>query len=127
MANGRLRYGGMVTAWLCLVGMAFAPSVLGGRARTFSTGNDLLGYCEAPVGTAGYSSCIAYVAGVADALATGSAIVGYRSCYPENARITVDQAAAVAAKFIRDNPKIRHEVAAVLAARALSQAFPCRR
>jgi len=126
MANGHYRREGRLSAWLYMAGIIFAPSVLGQSARTFSTGNELLGFCEAPAGTAGYSSCLGYVAGVSDALATGSAVAGYRACYPESARITTGQAAGVVAKFVRDNPQIRHQVAAVLTARALSQAFPCR-
>ena len=45
------------------------------------------------------------------------------TCYPDD--LTNEQASLIVEKFMRDHPEALHNSAIVIAATALSQAFPC--
>jgi Ssp1 endopeptidase immunity protein Rap1a len=106
----------------------------------FVDGNGLYAMCTSNK-SVDRVQCISYVeaildAGTAEAIFTlevqqggkGSAypsIAGFRWCSSD--KITAGQAADVVTKFLRDNPKNRHNGAAYLVAHAMTDAFPCGR
>ena len=84
------------------------------------SGNELWQFCSPDSNT---DACTAYIAGVSDTL--GYAHPNHRSqvCVPEN--VTVGQLTAVVAKYLRDNPALRHNAAFELTFFAFKEAWPC--
>ena len=90
---------------------------------SFLTGNDLKEDCNQPVDAVRSSACTGYTVGIADALAAGNSINGYRACFPSG--VTRGQVRDVVAHFLDQHPADRHLPAVGLTAIALSAAFPC--
>jgi len=94
---------------------------------SYVNGNELLEHCSATPANPQYAYsigfCRAYVASVADIM--GHHKLDWRACIPRGVRMS--QLSDVVAKHLRDYPADRHLLAAGLAARALSIAFPCGR
>jgi hypothetical protein len=67
--------------------------------------------------------CLGYVAGVADAMASGGAINRIRVCLPEG--VTLDQLRDATTQFVDANAAKQHLEGARLVAEALKDAFPC--
>ena len=63
-----------------------------------------------------------YIIGIADALAGGAAIYGWRACFDI---IKSQQALDVVKQWLQNHPETRHRAAAYLAAKAFAGAFPC--
>ena len=93
------------------------------KGRTFYSGNDLWSHCS---DKSAFSSglCLGYVNGIADAMMTGSGILGRRACLP--LPVTTEQAQAVVTRYLEQHPEARHHPAASSAAAALEEAFPCK-
>ncbi len=90
-----------------------------------TTGNDLLESCESK-GNFEQAFCLGYITGVTDIEGLDSAVYPERrrSCVPEN--VTNGQARDVVVKYLKDHPEERHLQAAILVAKAMGQAFPCK-
>jgi hypothetical protein len=67
--------------------------------------------------------CFGYLDGIADAMANGDSVWGYRVCVP--AGVTTAQLRDVAVQFLQSHPATRHVLAGQLMAMAFSEAFPC--
>jgi len=91
-------------------------------ATAFFDGDRLLARCER-----NEPACYAYVAGVADLLATatayGTALVGLSVCIPSD--VTIQQTAEIAINFLKSHAEERRDGAAGLVAVSLQEAFPC--
>jgi len=91
-------------------------------ATAFFDGDRLLARCER-----NEPACYAYVAGVADLLATatayGTALAGLSVCMPSD--VTVQRTAEIAMDFLKNHPEERRDGAAGLVAVSLQEAFPC--
>jgi Ssp1 endopeptidase immunity protein Rap1a len=89
----------------------------------FFTGNDLWSHCP---DKSAFSSgiCLGFVAGIADVMGTGSAILGSKACIPEHG--TAAQARDVVKRFLEQHPERRLYFATGLVADALADAFPCK-
>ena len=90
-------------------------------SSSFLSGNKLFDSCAGVVRRPGH--CTGYTTGIVDALASGP-IYGWEACVPE--KVTAAQVRDIVVKYLQDNPQDRHYLAAGIAAKALSIAFPCR-
>jgi Rap1a immunity proteins len=114
----RRLFAGVVVA---AVLMPACSSISAESVTMFQNGNQLYERCTEP----NRDSCLGYVAGIFDALASGASIADYSACMPSGT--TVQQAVDVATQFLTSHPEMRHYAAAGLVAQALSDAFPCSR
>ena len=93
----------------------------------FMDGNSLNEWCTAKEGNANYfqknASCRAYVIGVVDDFTLEMDLAKKPKCIPDNS--TRGQVADVVAKYLRDNPGIRHVSAPILIRMAMVGAFGC--
>jgi len=109
----------LVSAALVATAAAKAPE----SVSAFENGNDMVelgcGRDSPP------PFCAGYVAGVTDLISVFQANGMIRKGYCPPDHFTVGQAAAVASKYLKDHPELRHGVAAGLIAGALSDSFPC--
>ncbi len=93
-------------------------------AVNFYGGEDLYADCTSSNATKlPVAACAGYTVAIADALATGIAINGFKACPPASA--TRGQIIKAATEFLRDHPEGRKFAAAGLVANALADAFPC--
>ncbi len=97
-------------------------------ARGITEGVILWTDCSTPFGAAtfrqNYAACRAYIAAVADFMASGRQIGKYRACLP--ADFSKNDMTDRATKWMKNNPD-RHGVPAFeLAAAALTAAYPCK-
>ena len=107
---------------IAAMAVAAAAMSIGGvtaEAGAFADGNFLYAKC-----LAGADLCLGYALGIADVLASGSAVNGLTACF--TAQMTGEQVRDVVKQFLAAHPQSRHLGAAGLAAHALAQAFPCR-
>jgi 2-methylcitrate dehydratase PrpD len=90
------------------------------------TGNKLLEECEAtePFRQA---FCLGYIMGVTDVDGMDGAAFPERrrTCVPED--VTNGQLLDILVKYLKNHPEERHYSAAVLAIKAITKAFPCKR
>jgi hypothetical protein len=93
------------------------------KAQTFEDGDSLYEKCSAEIGQLEYSSCQAYVSGVADVMGAGDSVDGYTACFPPDFK--VGQAKDAVTEFLKSHPEWRHHTAAQLVAEALAKEFPC--
>ena len=91
-----------------------------------SSGNFWLKQCtdEASLGT-----CLGFIMGIEHGLALGAATWGIREIkiYCTGDEVTNGQRKDIYAKYLRNHPETRHAPAAILYARAMTEAFPCKR
>jgi hypothetical protein len=115
----------MVTATALVLALA-APGAANGDGTVASlySGNTLLQLCQSHPQGPNPVFCMGYIAGIADALGTGSSIAGWRACFPHNG--TVGRVRDIAVGFLTAHPEVRHLTAASLVAEALQGAFPCK-
>ena len=107
---------------MCLLAMALASkATTQTNSIFFEDGNDLFGKCQSN-NSADSVYCIAYIAGVADAIG-GNSINGFRACIPLGA--TKAHVRDVVVGWLQSNPENRHHGAKGLIAAALEEAFPC--
>jgi hypothetical protein len=83
-------------------------------------GNDVLMVCTTPQSSIG---CVAYLAGVADAMAGGNSVGGRRACISK--QVVAGQLVDIAVNYLRSHASGRHLRAAPLVATAMAEAFPC--
>ena len=100
--------------------LAWAQPVAAGHA----SGQTLHGLCVSP---SQYSRgfCAGYVLAIADALARGAAVDGWTACPPES--VGVGRLRELVVTYMARRPESRHLKGESLVARALSEAFPCKR
>ena len=108
-----------------LIGLAVIPfTVPTTLAQTVTSyigdGNDILLVCTAPQGATG---CVAYLAGIADAMAGGNPVGGMRACIPKE--VVTGQLVDITVNYLRGHANERHTMAAHLIAAAMAEAFPC--
>ena len=89
----------------------------------FYTGSQLWSRCS-DKGDLNFGLCRGYVMGIADAMMSGSGLLGRRACLAEG--VTGGQAQDVVTRFLEQNPELRNYAAADLATEALADAFPCK-
>lgn len=90
------------------------------------TGNELYQNCTD--GTLeGKLACAAYIKGVSDGLHMGATMskAGMTFCWPADG-LEPTQARLVVERFLRDRPQHLHELAGILTATALHEAFKCK-
>jgi hypothetical protein len=90
----------------------------------FKNGNLLKGDCDSKVSFSN-GLCDGYIVGVADTMAGGDTINGFRACFPSD--VTAKQVLDVARQYLDQNPAQRHSTAVGLLAKALEEAFPCKK
>src|SRR5262245_8169732 len=86
----------------------------------FIEGNELHDYCQQAVTS---QICTGYIVGIADALADGATINGFRACF--RSKMLVKQVEDVVKQWLQNHPQDRDYAAAGLVADALQGAFPC--
>ena len=98
--------------------LAAALPLWPGAAMALMTGNDLWEPCQQATGNG--SLCLAYVAGIAEALELeGKICLSHRN-------VTYDQVTDIVVKYLRDHPEERHYDAARLFGSVLKNTFPCK-
>jgi hypothetical protein len=66
---------------LILAGIALTPTLACAQEEfEFRVGGDIFNGCSAPIRS---TACLAYIEGIADALASGASIHGWRACFKE--------------------------------------------
>lgn len=108
--------GWVILPWLAMI---FAPTP---AVAVFFTGNDILARCQSSELNV-WADCLGYVSAIADTLAGGNTISGYRACPSRN--VTRGQVRDVVVSWLIANPASRHFTANSVTAAALSVAFPC--
>lgn len=111
MHNPFAKYVGILL--LCAVSMAEAA---------LENGNSLKQKCGGAGITEGV--CIGYIEGIADVLSSGTAVNGFRGCFPND--LMTGQAYDVVKTWLAQNPEKLHYSAPGLVAAALASAFPCK-
>jgi len=91
---------------------------------TFRTGNELYESCISKTNSSQTNSaqnifCLAYVAGIFDALESLR-----MTCRPNE--VTMGQAQDMIANYLRDHPEARHVAAADIVGSVLLKTFPCK-
>jgi len=89
----------------------------------FGSGLDLLRVCNSKAATS-RNRCEGYVAGIADTLALGKPVGGYRACLPNS--LSIDRMTRVVRAHLRKGRNHQLIPAWSLVASALAEAFPCR-
>jgi len=103
--------------------MIVAMGLLGptaAMAGAFETGDELYGWCSTPDRIA---LCQAYILGVADSLANGDSVAGFRACFGHDADVNHLQDTVV--EFLYRHADQRHYGAASLVAAALADKYAC--
>lgn len=95
-----------------------------GTGATFGTSKRFYSWCVSKK-KAEQNLCAAYLGGVTDVLAFGS-IGSYRACIPQG-KVKFSQIKDVMRAWLVKNSKKLHYSAVALAARALSEAYPCKK
>jgi hypothetical protein len=110
----------LIAFLVALVGpVPLSPALAAGG---YETGNEMLSRCtssDAPL-----TFCYGYLTGVADAMARGDLIYGFKACIPPG--VTEGQLRDIAVQFLQANAPKRHFQAASMIAHAFEDAFPCR-
>lgn len=106
---------------------ALAALILAGGAGAANgrilTGNDLLAACESPTGSFLRAQCLGYLEGVfdRDAIARWEGAPHYICALPDG--VTIGQLFDVVVAYLKENPAVRQQQAASLAATAVREAF----
>jgi hypothetical protein len=102
--------------------MASATATTAAQAITsyIGDGNDILMVCTTPQSAIG---CVAYLAGVADAMAGGNSVGGRRACISKE--VVAGQLVDIAVNYLRSHANGRHVMAVRLIAAAMAETFPC--
>jgi hypothetical protein len=82
-------------------------------------GNDVLRLCSAPQGVNG---CIAYIAGVVDAMAGGNPVGGWRACIPQG--VITGQLRDITVNYLGSHPNQRHLLGSHLVAASIATLLP---
>lgn len=92
----------------------------------FLSGNKLLGYCQGKPGSADFSTCLGFVAGVSDSIGLYQDVLLAERvvCVPKT---QLGQVREVVVQYLINTPQKRHEDAAFLSYLAMVAAFPCKR
>lgn len=107
-----------------LMAMALASAVPQSSTIGLIDGNAVMVFCDGD--SRGKLACTAWLRGTLDMAQVAQARSG--TCEFELPRgVSLDQAQDVIVKWLKDNPAQRHHSAALLALRALGEAFPCPR
>ena len=95
------------------------------------TGNELLDRCrhwdsgEPGEDVAGAGFCLGYTEAVSNVMFDHN-VHGFQACLPGEATgITVGQLRDIIVRYLEEHPADRHHLASSVAAKALSDAFPC--
>jgi hypothetical protein len=99
---------------------SLAPPAFGQEEFQFRLGSEILLWCSVDGGA---TACLAYIEGIADALASGASIHGWRACFNESANAARLQVLTV--DFLRDHKGDWNKGAASLVAAAIAEGFPC--
>lgn len=111
----------MKPATLVIAMISVNSAAYAGSGTTFmGTGNDVLTLCTAPQGLTG---CIAYISGVADAMAGDNAVWDRKACIPSG--VTTGQLRDIVVTGLRFRAAIRHLQAGITVATLFADAFPC--
>lgn len=103
-----------------LVAMVLVFTVQGNVARAeYWDGNKLHEFCQKSIETIQQSYCLAYVAGIHDALGSVQMF-----CVPNFVQLR--QLTDVTKQFLVAHPERRHQAASMLVTEALAEAFPCK-
>jgi len=93
---------------------------------TVVTGNMLHEGCNVIAGPIGELTCKLYISGVIDGI-SDEVVINGKGDYPVciEPKVTTSQIVDMTKVYLRDNPDKRHESAAFLIRRVLTEAFPC--
>ena len=119
---------GLVAFLAVLVLAAAMPAQAQAQAQaelgaTFGTGERLYSWCVSKE-KAKQDLCAAYLGGITDVLAFGP-VGAYRACIPQD-EVKFSQIKDVMRTWLIKNQEKLHYSAVALAARALSEAYPCK-
>ncbi len=104
--------------------VALALLVLVSKAATanYFVGNELHAFCQSDDLTRKHA-CVGYITGIADVLAEGNVVDGWRACI--SLGVTNTRLTDVVKSWLVQNVENRHLSAPRLIAEALAEAFPC--
>jgi hypothetical protein len=106
---------------LILAGIALMPTLARAQEEfEFRVGGDIFNWCSAPIRS---TACLAYIEGIADALASGASIHGWRACFKERVNAALLQSMTV--HFLDGHREDWNKGAAGLVAAAFAEGFPC--
>ncbi len=122
----RCALGAGLLAWLAWSGTVYAQA-RGAPDAPFVSGAEFRVMCTSNWGNPAYlemyAACRAYVAAVADILATGRAVASHRACFDEE--VSKGRAAEAVISWLRNHPGETGLTATQLAASALARTYPC--
>jgi hypothetical protein len=104
-----------------LVGMSGPVAVA--NVEVFYGGNELYKWCSKELAAFESSFCGGFITGVTDSMLYGS-VYGFRSCHSKD--VSISQTVDVVKVWLANNPVYRHLAAALAAARAMSETWPCK-
>jgi Rap1a immunity proteins len=112
---------------LLLIGMLLAFNAQAQKVAVTVTGSDLAEHCsyiENKDSPLHWAACVWYVTAIADVMAL-QPVGGWRACIPMNG--SGSQYGKIVHKYFREHPGQLHTAAFSAVARALSEAFPCKK
>lgn len=90
-----------------------------------ASGNDLLGWCESPAGSAGERACIGYIAGFRTGYELRASSELDCSVFETPEEVTNTQTMRVVVKWMQENPEQLHSSIEFVMLQSLSGIFPC--
>jgi hypothetical protein len=116
----------MNTQYFPLMATAFATalSLSAPASATVSiSGDDLQGLCADYDRPTDPATCLGYVKGIANVLAGGEAVGGYKACLNDTA--SDDRLVAIVKGYLENAGDTGRQPAAALVASALAKSYPC--
>jgi hypothetical protein len=108
---------------LILAGIALTPTLACAQEEfEFRVGGDIFNGCSAPIRS---TACLAYIEGIADALASGASIHGWRACF--KARVNAALLQSMTMHFLDGHREDWNKSAARTCRRSLCRGLPVRR
>jgi hypothetical protein len=98
----------------------------GADVKSFTTGNELLEYCRAEVGSLGWHTCLGYIMGASDMHDSLLAIRDMEPLFCTPTGVTFFQKVAVVVKYLEEHPESLYQAATAHVVDALLPAFPPR-
>ncbi len=105
-----------------IVALTFLVLVSKAVAGNYFVGNELHAFCQSD-NLARQHACIGYITGIADVLAEGDTVDGWRACI--SLGVTNSRLTSVVKSWLEQHVENRHRSAPRLVAEALAETYPC--
>ncbi len=105
-----------------IVALTFLVLVSKAVAGNYFVGNELHAFCQSDSLTRQHA-CVGYITGIADVLAEGIAVDGWRACISMG--VTNTRLTDVVKYWLEQHAEDRHRNAPGLVAKALAESYPC--